>query len=49
MGASCPLEKVTEQKEEFLEEKQKIFEILNSSSKIKLQDKEMGASCPHFL
>lgn len=31
-----PLEKVTEQKEEFLEEKQKIFEILNSSSKIKL-------------
>lgn len=31
-----PLEKVTEHKEEFSEEKQKIFEILKSSPKIKL-------------
>lgn len=35
-GNLPPLEKLTEQKEEFLDEKQKIFEILNSSSKIKL-------------
>lgn len=35
-GNLPPLEKVTEHKEEFSEEKQKIFEILKSSPKIKL-------------